>query len=735
MNQRIFTTALVGVCVVFVLALAGCLQQPDGGSPVRPVESAGLAANGFTPSEGRAEVRFSVQVSTNETAAPLRSAVRAVGSKVPTVSVCLTSVFVGNAANPTSAATYTALVDSYGIAELVVSTPAVPTVAQVQITAGAIGTFTSFRGVLDLATGANTIVVQPVNSGMVQDVAAQVVQTLVTNPGSFARAPRNLAENVLHSVAALNRSGDINTVYVGAATAVNNLWTTGGAGTGVVSLAELQGSWEFDGAGSLWPGTTSPVGYSGPMVLYPGGTLYRALFKPTRMLEETPDTASYTLSGNTLTVQRTGGTVAGAVTLSEGACGLMIDWGGGQRESFKRASVSPVHLIGSWTFDPQRTSWTGGTSPAGWSGQLIIRSDGSFSYTLLNTQGAVDSQASGRWSLLGSTLTLTGFSSGTRKAIVFITSDRAALAVGSGAEIDWYTLASRPTFGAGTGTGTGSGTGTGTGTGNHTGSTITLASGVTMTFASIPGGTFFMGCPSTEAGYYGNGREWPPHQVTLSAFAMGTTEVTQAQYLAVMNANPSYSTSDVTRPVDQVSWWDAVRFCNALSILQVRTPCYKNQSNSVTIVDGDTVMCDWSATGFRLPTDAEFEYAQRAGTTTSFFWGDSSDVAIMGQHAWYDQNTRVSNICQTFPVGQKTPNPWGLYDISGNVWELCWDWDAPSSDVGVQTDPRGPISGSHRVIRGGGFDSIWAECRSARRSRNSPGNRSFYQGFRLVRTP
>jgi formylglycine-generating enzyme required for sulfatase activity len=190
----------------------------------------------------------------------------------------------------------------------------------------------------------------------------------------------------------------------------------------------------------------------------------------------------------------------------------------------------------------------------------------------------------------------------------------------------------------------------------------------------IPGGTFEMG--STD----GDKDEIPVHTVTLSAFEMSATEITQGQYKAVMGKNPSHFTGDDNLPVESVSWNDAVSFCRALS--------------------------QKTGSEFRLPTEAEWEYACRAGTTTKYSLGDNaSDLARAG---WYFSNSSL----KTHPVGQKTPNAWGLYDMHGNVWEWCSDWygNYPSGSV---TNPMGAQTGPYRVIRGGGWCNYVYNCRSA----------------------
>ena len=234
----------------------------------------------------------------------------------------------------------------------------------------------------------------------------------------------------------------------------------------------------------------------------------------------------------------------------------------------------------------------------------------------------------------------------------------------------------------------------------------------------IPSGTFMMGSPNNEQDR--DSDEGPQHQVTLTkAFYMGKYEVTQAQYQAVMGTNPSNFSGKPNHPVEGVSWYDAVKFCNALSRKENRTPVY-NES---------TWVADWNVNGYRLPTEAEWEYACRANTTTRFYWGDDLNYTQIQDYAWYDGNNNPNG---TKEVGLKKPNAWGLFDMSGNVWEWCWNWYGSSYDINDSNDPHGNVSGSFRVRRGGGWSYVSWYCRSAFHNTWWPDFTSNVVGFRMV---
>ncbi len=247
---------------------------------------------------------------------------------------------------------------------------------------------------------------------------------------------------------------------------------------------------------------------------------------------------------------------------------------------------------------------------------------------------------------------------------------------------------------------------------------------------SLPGGTFVIkSIPLTkiQSGTFQMGSEGelassqPVHQVTVTAFTMSVCEITQGQYAALTGLRPSNFTGDDNLPVEMVTWFDAIRFCNKLSDAAGLDRCYTDEFKGV---------CDFSKNGFRLPTEAEWEIACRAGTTTAFYFGDNqSDLTYNG---WFTSNSKFS----THPVGLKTANPWGLYDMHGNVSEWCNDWYDKYSEASL-TDPTGPATdvNAARVTRGGRYDSSAGDCTSARRGYKSPGEKGKYWGFRVVSRP
>ncbi|MCL1991680.1 MAG: formylglycine-generating enzyme family protein [Spirochaetes bacterium] len=261
----------------------------------------------------------------------------------------------------------------------------------------------------------------------------------------------------------------------------------------------------------------------------------------------------------------------------------------------------------------------------------------------------------------------------------------------------------------------------------------------------IPGGTFLMGSPPDEIGRWGN--EGPQRQVTISPFYMGRFPVTQEQWTAVMGGNPSFfswgpAPGEVQgrRPVESVSWYAVLVFANRLSIMEGFSPAYS--------IGGSTNPDDWGplpssrdaawdaveivagSTGFRLPTEAQWEHAARAGTATAFSNGaeDWSDAASIYDIGWFSFNSGEA----TRQAGLLAANPWGLYDMHGNVFEWVWDWFG-GYPAEAQTNPAVSFSGTFRVIRGGNWSHSAQFARSAYRSANNPAAGGSFLGFRLAR--
>ncbi len=254
----------------------------------------------------------------------------------------------------------------------------------------------------------------------------------------------------------------------------------------------------------------------------------------------------------------------------------------------------------------------------------------------------------------------------------------------------------------------------------------------------IQGGTFTMGSPASEPERWDSETQ---HQVTVSSFYMGKYEVTQAEWEAVMGSNQSLF-QGVNLPVERVSWYDAVEYCNKLSEKEGLTPVYtidkgrrdptnKNQYDSLRWF----VTWDREANGYRLPTEAEWEYACRAGTTTPFSTGSNITTYAANYNGEYpyNRNAKGMNRQETTVAGSFAANPWGLYDMHGNVWEWCWDWFRDYSSES-QIDPAGAASGTERVLRGGSWNFNGRYLRSANRSYYTPGYRGSNNGFRVVRS-
>jgi formylglycine-generating enzyme required for sulfatase activity len=228
----------------------------------------------------------------------------------------------------------------------------------------------------------------------------------------------------------------------------------------------------------------------------------------------------------------------------------------------------------------------------------------------------------------------------------------------------------------------------------------TMTNSIGMKLRLIPAGTFSMGDGDADG---------PPHTVTITKpFYLGVCEVTNAEWKNVMRKVPGRSKDD-DLPVSNVSWDDAMKFCWMLTTLPEER-------------DAGRV--------YRLPTEAEWEYACRAGTATTFSFGD--DESLLEDYGWFRGN--AAN--ESHPVGEKKPNPWGLHDMHGNVWEWCSDFFSRDAvAAGPATDPQGPDDGSSRVRRGGGWKYTASTCKSSQRTGSGPSNRDDAIGFRVAMSP
>jgi formylglycine-generating enzyme required for sulfatase activity len=242
------------------------------------------------------------------------------------------------------------------------------------------------------------------------------------------------------------------------------------------------------------------------------------------------------------------------------------------------------------------------------------------------------------------------------------------------------------------------------------------------------------------------GAEKPAHEVTLTKpYYLGRHEVTQEQYVAVMGTNPSHFKSP-NLPVEQVSWDDAVEFCKKVAgnLSRDRDDPSRDRKGAVTAPLADARGSETDARGLetdargletivRLPTEAEWEYACRAGTNTTYYTGDTD--ADLDKAAWYGANSKGT----THAVGQKAANAWGLHDMHGNVWEWCQDYWQEQYKLEAAVDPQGPAQGADRVLRGGSWNFIPGNCRSAYRNGDFHVSRNGIIGFRIVvvapRTP
>ncbi len=270
--------------------------------------------------------------------------------------------------------------------------------------------------------------------------------------------------------------------------------------------------------------------------------------------------------------------------------------------------------------------------------------------------------------------------------------------------------------------------------------TYTISGGTPAQMILVPAGTFTMGRTNGD----GNSSEVPTHSVTLNSFYIGKYEVTQAEYSQYMPPAPTWTSSSglgENYPVYGVSWYSVLKYCNLRSMAEGLTPAYTilgstNPANwgggGVVPTDTwpawDAVICNWNANGYRMPTEAEWEYAARGATNSpDYLYSGSDDINAV---AWCMDNSDLSSQI----VGTKTPNGIGTYDMSGNSWEWCWDWYSSSYySSSPSNNPTGPASEVSRVIRGGTFNYIASSCRVAKRGYSFPYTYGANPGFRLCR--
>jgi len=315
------------------------------------------------------------------------------------------------------------------------------------------------------------------------------------------------------------------------------------------------------------------------------------------------------------------------------------------------------------------------------------------------------------------------------------------LCIGCGSGFDWDRFHDEQSAPGNAGQSSFGGQSSAGGNGNSSAPAASLA----VEMAWIAPGTFAMGSPGGETG---RDVDENLHLVTLTkGFYMGIYAVTQELYQSVMIINPSYfygtgrppaaGEAQAKRPVEQASWYSALVFCNKLSARDGLSPVYSINGSTDPAAWGDVpssgnavwnnaVMID-GANGYRLPTEAEWEYACRAGTATVYNTGDAISYAT----GWYVDN--ADN--KTHQAGKKPPNAWGLYDMHGNVYEWCWDWyyNGYYTAPGAGMDPTGPSSGTYRAMRGGYYSDGAARLRSAYRGRDYPHGRFANVGLRVVR--
>jgi len=280
---------------------------------------------------------------------------------------------------------------------------------------------------------------------------------------------------------------------------------------------------------------------------------------------------------------------------------------------------------------------------------------------------------------------------------------------------------------------------------------LTEVTSVPDGFVLIPAGGFSMGNTLSVSGD-GYSNELPVHSVQVSAFYMAKYLVTKADWDVVRTWGLTHGYTDlaagegkaVYHPVQMLIWYEMVKWCNAWSEKNGLTPCYTLDGTVCRTTINDAVVCNWSANGYRLPTEAEWEKAARGGLSGKRFpWGDTINHTYANFYSWsqfyespksqgFHPTYAVNGFPYTSPVGSFAANGYGLYDMTGNVWEWCWDWYGGYT-ASMQTDPRGASSGSMRVYRGGSWGYDASGCRVANRG-GGPSHRVYDFGFRVARS-
>lgn len=251
-------------------------------------------------------------------------------------------------------------------------------------------------------------------------------------------------------------------------------------------------------------------------------------------------------------------------------------------------------------------------------------------------------------------------------------------------------------------------------------------------WAFIQGGTFYMG----KINNIGDPDELPIHKVTLSSFILSRHEVTQGEYFDVMGYNPSSFNGNSALPVENVCFYNAIEYCNKLSFSQGLQPCYEYLGSGFdtddwpifwNASDHNNIICHWEMSGFRLPSEAEWEYAARGGQFShDFLYSGSNDPTLV---AWFSTNAGNG----THQVNQKLPNELGLYDMSGNIWEVVWDYYGAYPEINTD-NPHGPEYGIYRVFRGGMWQAAANYARTTNRSMANSTSCAATYGFRVARS-